>query len=406
MLDISFLPDPYPAYRALREAGPVVWRDDIFQGAWILTHHADVALALKNPVFSSQRTAGWIKRIGGQKEVAGSIRESVAVDTFQRLFGGAMVFLDGDDHRRLRKAMAAGFHPSRIRSLRPHIEMLTDELLDPLEGTGSFDFMASVGRLLPSRVIGRLLGVDRKDETAFLAWSEDLARFIGALQPSATQLSAARNSLLQMVRYFEALLPARRQQPGDDLVSRLLLAQDARQIQPNGELIAQCAMVLFAGHETTRNLLGNGLYALLSHPLQWDRLQADPGLMTSALQEMLRFDSPVQYTGRRVTTAIALHGKMLRRGDLVLALIGAANRDPACFSEPDVFAIDRSDGSHLSFGSGPHVCIGAGLALLEGDVVFRALMRRWPTMRLDSSSIRWNSNPGLRGLQEMRVSPA
>jgi cytochrome P450 len=311
--------------------------------------------------------------------------------------------VDGAEHQRLRKAMAAGFHPTLIRALRPEVERLTDELLDALDGQAGFDFIAAVARPLPSRVIGLLLGIARKDEARFMAWSDDLAAFIGALQPSAEQLRAAQRSLLQMVRYFEALLPARRSAPGTDLVSRLAQAEAAGELRADGELVAQCAMLLFAGHETTRNLLGNGLYTLLSHPAQWEHLRAHQDSMALAVRELLRYDSPVQYTGRRVAAEMTLHGHTLRRGDLVLAMIGAANRDPDRFADPDTFDITRRAGSHLSFGSGPHICIGAGLSLLEAEVVLGALLRRWPALGLAGPALRWNENAGLRGLAQLQV---
>jgi cytochrome P450 len=399
----AFLHDPYPVYRQLRAAGPVLWRDDVFQGAWLLTRHADVEMALRDPRFSSQRTGGWVKRIPGVDASLQGRRAQAALDAFQRLFGSAMVFLDGEDHQRVRRAMAAAFHPTQIRTLRADVERLTDELLAPLDARAGFDFIAQVARPLPSRVIALLLGIDRADEARFMAWSDDLAAFIGALQPTADQLRVAQRSLLQMVRYFDALLPARRTAPGTDLVSRLVQAEAAGEIRADGELLAQCAMLLFAGHETTRNLLGNGLYTLLAHPDAWARLCADEGGMALAVRELLRYDSPVQYTGRRVAQELTLHGTTLQRGDLVIALIGAANRDPDRFSDPDTFDIGRRAGSHLSFGSGPHVCIGAGLSLLEADVVLRAVLRRWPGLERADASPRWNGIAGLRGLAALPV---
>jgi len=399
----AFLHDPYPVYRQLREAGPVLWRDDVFQGAWLLTRHADVEMALRDPRFSSQRTGGWVKRIPGVDASLQGRRAQAALDAFQRLFGSAMVFLDGDDHQRVRRAMAAAFHPTQIRTLRSEVERLTDELLAPLDARAGFDFIAQVARPLPSRVIAMMLGIDRADEARFMAWSDDLAAFIGALQPTADQLRIAQRSLLQMVRYFDALLPARRQAPGTDLVSRLVQAEAAGEIRADGELLAQCAMLLFAGHETTRNLLGNGLHTLLAHPDAWARLRADEDGMTLAVRELLRYDSPVQYTGRRVASELTLHGTTLKRGDLVIALIGAANRDPDRFVDPDTFDIGRRAGSHLSFGSGPHVCIGAGLSLLEADVVLRAVLRRWPDLRRVDPNPRWNGIAGLRGLAALPV---
>ncbi len=401
MIDAAFLQDPYPAYRALREAGPVHWSEDFFQGAWLLSRHADVEFALRDPCFSAQRTGGWVKRIDAAGAGRAARRALAGERLFEHLFARAMVFLDAPDHARIRRVMAAGFHPATIRALAPQIEALTAEVLDGLAGRDGFDFIEAVARPLPSRVIALLLGVERADEARFIAWSEDLAAFIGAPRPSPDALLRAQRSLLELVRYFEALLPARRAAPGQDLVSRLVLGEQAGLIRTDAELLAQCAMLLFAGHETTRNLLGNGLYTLLSHPTQWAQLRASPELMPGALRELLRYESPVQYTGRRVARELQLHGHTLRRGELVIALTGAANRDPARYADPDVFDITRRDGSHLSFGSGAHVCIGAGLSMLEAEIVLRQVMQRWPALRLTAATPQWNGNAALRGLASL-----
>jgi cytochrome P450 len=406
LIDAAFLHDPYPAYRALREAGPIHWSDEFFQGAWLLARHADVEAALRDPRLSAQRTGGWVKRIEGVDPRGGSRRAQAELVAFQRLFARAMVFLDAPDHGRVRQVLGAGFHPALIRALAPAIERLAAELLDELEGRAQFDFIAAVARPLPSRVIALLLGIDVADQAEFIAWSDDLAAFVGAPMPTLEQARAAQRSLLALVRYFDALLPARRRAPADDLVSRLVAAEAAGTIRTTAELLAQCAMLLFAGHETTRNLLGNGLHALLAHRDQWARLRREPELMPGALRELLRYDSPVQYTGRRVATEFELHGQRLRRGELVIALIGAANRDPARYDDPDAFDITRREGSHLSFGSGPHVCIGAGLSLMEADIAFRHLLQRWPDLRLLDGEARRNGNAALRGLSALPLSVA
>ena len=403
--DAAFLHDPYPVYRALREAGPLHWNADFFQGAWLLTRHADVEAVLRDPRFSSQRTGGWVKRIEGVDASPAGRRAEAGLARFQQLFGRAMVFLDAPDHGRLRRVMAAGFHPATIRALAPRIEALVEEILDSLAGRARFDFIEAFARPLPSRVIGLLLGIERADEPRFIAWAEDLAAFIGAPQPTAEQLRRAERSLLQLVRHFEAVVAQRRRAPGEDLVSRLVQAEADGGVRTDAELLAQCAMLLFAGHETTRNLLGNGLYTLLSHAAQYALLRREPERMSGALRELLRFDSPVQYTGRRVARELELPGRRLRRGELVIALIGAANRDPARFPEPDRFDIRRRDGSNLAFGSGPHVCIGAGLSLLEAELSLRAMLRRWPALRLAPGPVRWNGNAALRGLDRLDLEP-
>ncbi|MGE8454320.1 MAG: cytochrome P450, partial [Pseudomonadales bacterium] len=273
-----------------------------------------------------------------------------------------------------------------------------------------FDFMERIARPLPAMVIARLLGMDAADQPEFLAWSEDLAAFIGAPDPDQGLKRRAQVSLLKMCAAFEAILAQRREQgatvpdaAGDDLIGHLLRAEASGEVESGAELLAQCAMLLFAGHETTRNLLGNGLHALLSHPDQWRRLQRAPELLPNALRELLRYESPVQYTGRRVTTDVVLHGRRLRRGELVVPLIGAANRDPARYSNPDILDITRREGSHLSFGHGPHFCIGAALTLMEAEIAFRALSARWPGLALLDATPYWNGNPVYRGLTSLQV---
>ena len=320
-----------------------------------------------------------------------------------------MLFLDAPDHPRIRKVLHAGFRMDVLQRLVPHIEQAVTELLDQGEGADCFDFIETVARPLPVMVITLLLGIENLQYDDFMAWSEDLASFIGAPQPTRGQARRAQTSLLAMGRYFDILLEQKRQTPGDDLSSRLVQAEARGEIQGGAELLAQCAMLLFAGFETTRHLLGSGLQALLVHPEHWLRLRQAPELLPGAVRELLRYESPVQYTGRRVATDLVLHGQQLRRGDLVVPLIGSANRDPARYAKPDVLDITRRDGSSLSFGSGPHVCIGAALTLMEAEIVFRQLLRRWPELSLVDATPRWISNPLYRGLVTLplrRGSPA
>lgn len=396
IIDAAFLDNPYPAYRALRDAGPIHWSEEFFGGAWLLTRHDDVELVLRDPRFSAQRTGGWVNGVEATPgELAG----------FQQLFARALLFLDAPDHARVRKVLSAGFRADALSRLRPEIERIADELLDGQEGVETFDFVQAVARPLPVRVISRVLGIDGPDNAEVMAWSDGLAAFIGAPLPTQDLARRAHASLLAMTRYFEELLPHKRRMPGDDLVSRLVQAEASGEIEGSAELLSQCAMLLFAGHETTRNLLGNGLQALLSHPAQWQCLQSEPALLPAAVRELLRYDSPVQYTGRRVTTDLVLHGQLLRRGDLVVPLIGAANRDPARYPDPDTLNVARENGGSLSFGSGPHVCIGAALTRMEAEIVLRGLLRRWPALRLADVRTRWSGNPVYRGLMALPLRP-
>jgi cytochrome P450 len=393
MIDDDFLENPYPTYQVLREAGPVHWSDEFFDGAWLLTRHEDVETMLRDPRFSARRTGGWVMNIGegARNELKG----------FQQLFARAMLFLDAPDHPRIRRVLHAGFRPDALQALRPHIEGLVDELLDGVDAARGFDFVHQLTRPLPARVIAKLMGMPGDCDSCFIDWSDDLAVFIGAPRPTLEQARRAQAGLLGMSRYFESCLASGGAQDG--LVGHLARAASDGTIIDGTELLAQCAMLLFAGHETTRNLLGNGLYHLLSQPGLWDDLQREPHRLPGAVRELLRFDSPVQYTGRRVATDLVLHGQPLRRGELVLGLIGAANRDPRRYENPDQFDIGRRTFAPLSFGSGPHVCIGAALTMMEAEVVFGKLMRRWPALALSQSRPRWNRNTVYRGLEILEV---
>ena len=391
---VRFQDDPYTVYEAMREAGPVHWSEEFFGGAWVVTRYTDVEMVLRDPRFSARRTGGWVMQ---DDRARGELKG------FQQVFARAMLFLDAPDHGRIRRVLDAGFRPSALASLVPRIENMVSERLDAADAYGGFDFMQVVARPLPAQVIAAMMGIDSRDHAWFIAWSDDLAAFIGSLRPTLDLAHRAQSSLLEMCSYFEALLPQRRREPGDDLISRLLQGERDGRIEDGSELLAQCAMLLFAGHETTRNLLGNGLHALLEHPAQWRRLQGEPALVPGAVRELLRYDSPVQYTGRRVATDVELHGHRLRRGDLVVALIGAANRDPRRFTDPDRLDVTRRPSGSLSFGHGPHVCIGAALTLMEAEAVFAQVLQRLPDLQLTERPPRRNGNPVYRGLMELPV---
>lgn len=387
-VDLEFLQDPYPAYRALREAGPIHWSEEFFGGAWLLTRHADVEAALRDPRLSARRTGGWVMRTAepdGRAELT----------PMQRIFTRCLPFLDAPDHTRLRKVLQPAFRPDRIQALKPEMQALIDELLD--EAGEEFDFMAAVARPLPARVIARLMDVEASVYADFTAWSEDIAAFLGAVNPTQAQVRAAQRSVVALASYFERdLLPRRRKSPGDDLVSLLLAAEDAGDVEEGAELLAQCAMLLFAGYETTRHLLGNAVHALLTHRAQWNRLCEQPELVVSAVRELLRHDTPVQWSGRRVTADLSLHGRHLRRGEIVIALIGAANRDPERHAQPDALDVARANPGALSFGTGPHVCLGASLTQLETQAMLSTLLRRRPGLQLRRGGQRMQS-PLYRG---------
>ncbi len=408
----AFFNDPYPAYAALREAGPVLWSDEFFGGGWLITRHADVEAVLRDTQrFSARRTGGWVAGRGGREGGGEPGAARNRWPDLQPLFARALLFLDAPDHPRIRRVLQAGFQGDVLRRLAPAIERRVEALLDAVEESADtrFDAIAALARPLPASVMAELMDIAPDERGGFIAWSDDLATFIGAARPTAEQARRAQAALLALASCFERLAPQRRAAPGDDLFSRLLQAEAAGHICPGPELMAQCAMLLFAGHETTRHLLGNGLRALLAQPGAWQRLQREPALLPGAVRELLRFDSPVQYTGRRVITDCELHGQRLRRGDLVLALIGSANRDSQRHgANADQLDLTRASPGLLAFGAGPHACIGVSLTLLEAEIAFGALLRRFPQLQLtDEAPSSWNANAAYRGLQSLWVhSPA
>jgi cytochrome P450 len=399
----EFAVDPYPTYRNWQQAGAVHWSEEFFGGAWLVTRHADVESVLRDSLqFSARRTGAW----GKQGQLNKGARKE-----FQRLFSRSMLFLDEPDHSRVRCVLNAGFRRDAIDRLVPAIERRVDHLLDAVDAREGFDFMQAIARPLPSFVMSTLLGVPSSRSEDFAAWTDAIADFIGAPSPTEGQVLAAQDGLASMGAFFEEIVSQRRSRPAsdcecDDLIGRLLRAEGSGAIAPGSELISQCAMLLFAGLETTRNLLGNALHLLIRHPHQALRLQREPALLANALREILRFESPVQYTGRRATTDLVMHGKQIRRGDLVIAFIGAAGRDEARHEAPNVFDIARPRCGSLPFGSGPHVCIGAGLTLVEADIVFRRLLARFPNLGPVESEVRWNGNKVYRGLETLLVRDA
>lgn len=389
--------DLYDHYQELREQGPICWSDEFFGGAWVLTTYDAVSAALRDPRLSAQRTGGWLMR--GSRH--GSARRERLTD-MQRLFAKAMLFLDKPAHPRLRRAMQAGFRAESIQSMAPFVTDTANALVDRIEreyaGNESFDFVEHFATMLPARVIAHFLGFPEIDHDRFQAWTADIARFLGSTQPEPEIILAARDSILAMTGFIEAAI-SHGDLPEGGMLANLVEAQRRGEIEGGDELLAQCAMLLFAGQETTRHLLATSVYWLLQDPALWQSLQ-DPKRLRTAVRELLRWDSPVQYTGRRANRAFTLLGRDIRRNDLVLPLIGSANRDPARYEDPDCLDLDRSVGMPLSFGTGPHVCIGASMTLLEAECALGVLTRRWPDASLGGPP-QWLDQPLYRGFEQL-----
>lgn len=384
-----FLPevrlDPYPLYRQLRASEPVQWNPHL--ELWTLTRYADVAAALREPRLSADRTRA---------------------DRFYRPPGReiyrSMLMLDPPDHTRLRNLVNKAFTPATVARLRPRIQALVDGILDQAAGRGRLEVIAELAYPLPVTVIAEMLGVPPADYQIFKMWSATLVASLDPLRAGEVRDQAfeARDALAQ---YLSGVVEQRRQQPGEDLISALLAVEHQGEVLTHRELLVMCNLLLVAGHETTVNLIGNGLQALLAHPEQLQLLQREPGLIESAVEELLRFDSPVQLTGRVVAEDLSLAGVEMRAGQFVVVLLGAANRDPEQFPDPDRLDLGRQPNHHLAFGRGIHFCLGAPLARVEGQVAIGSLVRRFPRLRLDGEPVQ-RDTVTLRGLESLPVALA
>ncbi len=355
----SVLADPYPTYRRLREKDPI-HRMRLVDG-WAVTRYEDVEQIL----LDHQRFSNWGAGAGDR------------VYTRDR----SMLDLDPPDHTRLRSLVSKAFTPRSVTALKPRIKEIVDELLDGVDGERRFDLIDSFAFPLPVIVIAEMLGVPAQDLEQFKEWSNDI---VVSLEPVQTreQRERFRRSEQELYEYFEGIIEQRRQDPQDDLVSALLAAEEEGDRLSHGELLATLLLLLVAGNETTRNLIGNGMLALLRNPEELNRLKEQPELIDSAIDELLRYDSPVQLDGRTLVEDVEMGGKRMRAGQQVVAVVGAANRDPAAFTEPNRLDIGRQEKSHISFGRGIHHCLGASLAKLEGKIAFASLLERFSTIEL------------------------
>ena len=393
MFDSDFIRDPYRTYSQLRSAAPLLWTDKFRSGAWVVSRYADVLSGLHDARLSSQRSHTLTAALPSEVQSE--------FTTFNRIFSRWMLFLDPPEHSRLRKLLNKEFTPNMIQRLRPRIQQVVDSLLDDVVGKPEIEFMTEFANPLPVRVIAEMLGIPNEDQSDFQIWSDDLASFFGNPAGTVEMARRAQNSLLSLTEYFRALLPERRKNKGDDLVSLLLRVEEEGEMLSGEELLAQCTLLLVAGHETTRNVLGNGMLALLQHPDQFARLRENPSLINSAVREFLRFDSPVQFSGRAVTGDFAWHDREIKKGQTVILLLGSANHDPEKFSEPERLDISRDEGMPLSFGHGTHFCIGAALANAEAEIAFSRLLDRTSSLTMLDDVPAWRSNMSFRGLNRL-----
>ena len=383
------LANPYPLYHRLRTEDPVHW--DPFLHTWVVTRYADVVTVLQH--FSAARTPPpeRLSAIGldGLTPIA-------------EVLVRQMLFLDGRAHSRIRNLASAAFTPRRVEALRPHIQEIADRLLDAVQDKGQMDVIADLADPLPAIVTTEMLGLPVPDWPQLTAWATDFAEALGNLQHNPDRAARVIKSVSDMTDYFHAAVEEHRAYRGDDLVCALLHArQEDGDALTTDEVVANSIMLMTGGQETTTNLIGNGLLALLREPSQWQLLKSNPELIPSAIEELLRYESPIQYTSRLAPADLDLGGKAIQKGQAVIAVIGAGNRDPERFEDPDRLDITRSDNRHLAFAWGPHFCFGAPLARVEGEIVFNALLRRMPDLDLRAHEVQWRPNLGFRGLTSL-----
>jgi cytochrome P450 len=316
-----------------------------------------------------------------------------------------MLFRDPPDHTRLRALVSRAFTPRVVEAMRPHIQEIVDGLLDRVEDARTMDVIEDLAYPLPVQVICEMLGVPTSDQEVFRQWSGHIARSLdAAVLPADSDVITRGHEASDALReYFRALIAVRRKHPQPDLLSALIAAEEQGDKLSEAELLSTCVLLLIAGHETTVNLIGNGLLALLQHPVELRKLADDPALIQTGVEELLRYDGPVQRTSRMTMADVEIAGKQIPKGRVVVAAIGAANRDPAYFSEPERLDVARKDNRHIAFGFGIHFCLGAPLARIEGQVAIGTLLRRMPTLKLVSDTPEWRESSVLRGLKTLPV---
>jgi len=390
LLDPAVLADPYPLYRRLRESDPVAW--DPFLHAWVVTSYAGVLTVLHK--FSADRTPtpDQLAAMGLQ-----SLQPVAEVMVRQ------MLFMDAPAHTRLRGLCSSAFTSRRVDHLRPHIQEIADDLIDRVLAQGRMDVIADFAAPLPAIVTAELLGVPTGDHEQLKSWSADFAEMLGNFQHNPDRVSRVLRTVDEMTRYFRSAIREQERNPRNGLIRLLVDASEGGSHLSEDEVIANIIVTMVGGQETTTNLIGNGLLTLIRNPGALAQLRDDPSIVESAVEELLRYESPSQHTARLAPDDLLLGDKPIKKRDAVMAVMAAANRDPARFPDPDRLDLTRKDNRHVAFGWAAHFCFGAPLARIEGQIAFPTLLRRLPNLALEPGPLVWRQNLGLRGLSALPV---
>jgi cytochrome P450 len=390
LLDPEVLANPYPLFHRLRTEDPVHW--DAFLHTWVVTRYVDVLEVLHT--FSADRTHTPEKLQSMGLSQMGPIAQ---------LMVKQMLFMDPPAHTRLRSLASQAFSPGRVAVLRSHIREIVNLLLDGVQSKGQMDIIADLAEPLPGIVTAEMLGVPSSDRLQLKTWSADFAEMLGNFQHNPEHAPRMVRTVHDMTSYFRDTIRRQKDLPQEGLVHSLMTAEVNGDRLTEEEVVANSIVTMVGGQETTTNLIGNGVLTLLRNPGEIKRLQQDPALIPTAVEEMLRYESPSQHTGRIAPQDIELGGRTIRKGQAVMAVMAAANRDPERFPDPDRFDVARTDNRHLAFGYAAHFCFGAALARVEGQEVFEAVIRRLPDMELQPGPLTWRNNLGLRGLNTLPV---
>jgi unspecific monooxygenase len=391
--DVGFVADPYPVYERLRAQAPIIY--DEATDHWLVTRYDDV-----NALLRDRRFGRTYLHVATHEEM-GRPAPPPALDPFWHLINHGILDMEPPDHTRVRRLASKAFTPRMVESMRRPVQRLTDELVDAVEGTGEFDLLSAIAEPLPVAVIAELLGVPSADRHLLRPWSADICRMY-ELHPTEDDMRIASRASTEFSDYLRALSRSRRDAPAGDLISELALVVDEGERLTEDELIGTCVLLLNAGHEATVNVTGNGWWALFRNPAALDRLRAEPVLVPTAIEELMRWDTPLQLFERWVLEDVEVHGVRVPKGAELGLVFGSANRDPAVFDAPDELRIDRDPNPHLTFGAGIHFCLGAPLARLELQTSFATVLRRLPTLE-PADEPRWKPGYIIRGLGSMRV---